>query len=69
MGINVNLPGKINITLSKEEQPLSSFETYAAHFGRIENISGRLWGKKFATHLVLNPVTGNVENIKIEALD
>lgn len=69
VGINVNLPGKINITLSKEEQPLSSFETYVAQFGRIENISGRLWGKKFTTHLVLNPITGNVENIKIEALD
>lgn len=69
VGINVNLPGKIKITLYKEEQPAASFETYAAQFGRIENLSGELWGKKFTTHVVLNPVTGNVVHLETEALD
>lgn len=69
VGINVNLPGKIEVTLSKEEQPVSTFETYAAQFGRIENISGELFGKKFTTHIILNPVTGNVESLQTESLE
>lgn len=69
VGINVNLPGKIRVILSKNTQPVKTFETYAAQFGRIENLSGELWGKKFTTHIVLNPVTGNVEHLETEALD
>lgn len=69
VGINVNLPGRIKITLSKEEQPLKTFETYAAQFGRIENISGNLFGKKFTTHIILDPVTGNVETLRTDPLE
>lgn len=68
VGINVNLPGKIKITLLKEEKPIKTFETYAAQFGRVENISGKLWSKKLITYLILDPITGNVSYIKTEDL-
>lgn len=68
VGINVNLPGKIKIVITKEEKPFSTFETYAAQYGNVENISGKLWSKKLMTYLVLDAVTGNVISIKTEEL-
>lgn len=68
-GIAVNLPGKIKITLLNFTEPYASFELYAAQFGRVEPLSGELFGKKFTTHLLLNPVTGNVDRLDTEPLD
>jgi len=68
IGINVCLPGKIQLTLKGGNQTLAAYELMAAQFGRVENLSANLFGKKFTTRLVLNPVTGNVEKIQTEPL-
>jgi hypothetical protein len=68
-GIYVNLPGKIKITLFDGNQQRASFELYAAQFGKEESISGELFGKKFTTHIVLDPVTGNAQQLKTEPLN
>lgn len=67
-GIHVNLPGKIKITLFNAEKSLNTFELYAGQFGRTVTLSGELFGKKQLTRLVLNPVTGNIENVQTEIL-
>lgn len=69
MGITLNMPGKIKATLCEGSIALKSFECYAAQFGRLESLSSNMFGKKFTTRLVLNPVTGNVESMEIEPLD
>ena len=69
IGVNVNQPGKIKVTILKEEQPLKTFEVWAAQFGREESLSANMFGKKFTTHLQLNPVTGNVESLEVEPLE
>lgn len=69
IGLYVNLPGKIKIILYREEGVEKQFEVYAAQFGRVEGISGTLFGKKFTTHIVLNPITGNVESMTTESLE
>lgn len=66
--IYVNLPGKIRITLSHQDQPLVSQELFAAQFGRVEMLDGNLFSKKLETSIVLNPATGNLESIKTEVL-
>lgn len=68
-GIAVSLPGKIKVTLIDFARPYATFELYAAQFGRVEPLSGELFGKKFTTQLVLNPVTGNVDRLTTEPLD
>uniref|UniRef100_A0AB33J7P0 DUF4831 family protein n=1 Tax=Prevotella sp. GTC17259 TaxID=3236795 RepID=A0AB33J7P0_9BACT len=66
IGLNVNLPGRIRITLFKADEQWASFELYAAQFGRMEKISGEMFGKKINTNLVLNGITGNVESIRMQ---
>lgn len=67
VGIYVNLPGKIRITVFSGEQMLGAFELYAAQFGKTESISGEMFSKKYTTSIVLNPVTGSIEKLETEA--
>lgn len=69
MGIIVNMPGKIRVTVSEGNKAINNFEVYAAQFGNLESISSNLFGKKFTTHLRLNPVTGIVEHMEVEPLE
>ena len=66
--IYANLPGKIKLTLFKEEQELGSQEFYAAQFGKTLPLDNELFGKKLLTSLVYNPTTGNIDTIKTEML-
>ncbi|HCD77785.1 MAG TPA: DUF4831 domain-containing protein [Prevotella sp.] len=68
VGIYVNLPGKIRVTIYNDEHTLGSFELYAAQFGKTESISGEMFSKKYTTSIVLNPVTGSAEKIETEAI-
>lgn len=68
-GITINNPGKIKVTLSENTHGVKSFETYAAQFGELTVLSSNLFGKKFTTHVQLNPVTGNVESMEVEPLE
>lgn len=64
-GIYVNVPGKINVTISKGVNMMGSFEIYAAQFGYTELLAGELFNKRNTTRLTLNPTTGSV--LKLEA--
>lgn len=66
VGIYVNMPGKIKITLFKGEEQWAEYELYAAQFGRTAMVDDVLFGRKMFTSLVLNPVTGNLESLKSE---
>ena len=69
IGLYVNLPGKIRVKLIREGITLNTFETFAAQFGREESLSGELFGKKFVSKLILDPVSGNVVELKTQPLD
>lgn len=67
-GLNVNIPDKIKVSLYKDGQPLDSYEVWAGQFGKTENLSSELFGKKTTTRLLLNPLTGSIEKIESEML-
>ncbi len=67
--IMVNMPGKIKVTIIKGNTPITSYELYAAQFGKLESLSGSLFGRKMTSHLQLSPITGNVESLETEPLD
>ncbi len=69
VGVVVNMPGKIKITIYEGSRTLASFEAYAAQYGTLESLSSTLFSKKTTSHVVLNPVTGQVESIETEPLN
>ncbi|MBF1541189.1 MAG: DUF4831 family protein, partial [Prevotella salivae] len=40
-------------------------ECYATQFGRTEELSSELFGKKMTTRIVLDPVTGNARKLEV----
>lgn len=68
IGVYVNLPGKIRATVYTRQKDLGTFELYAPQFGTTESLSGELFGRKFTSHLVLNPLTGSIESVETEAI-
>ncbi len=69
VGVMVNMPGKIKITIYEGTRTLASFEAYVAQYGKLESLSSTLFSKKTTSHVVLNPVTGQVESIETEPLN
>ena len=69
IGLWVNKPGKVTVTLSCNSQPLKKYDFFAGQFGPMENLSGALFGKKLTSKVVLSPITGGLESIKEEALE
>jgi hypothetical protein len=69
IGLYVNLPGKIRLKLLRAGKTLNTFETFAAQFGHEESLSGELFGKKFISKLILDPISGNVIELKTQPLD
>lgn len=65
-GFYFNIPGKIKVTLYDGGKQQSAYELYAAQFGKTEALDEGLFGKKLFTSIVLNPVTGMLENIQME---
>ena len=63
-GLYVNVPEKIQVTLSHQGKAVKRFETYAGQFGKTECLSGELFGKKLTSRIVLNPVSGSIEKIE-----
>ncbi len=64
-GFFVNVPGRIKLTLQREDRPLCSFDLYAAQFGFVELHSGTLF-KRYVTHMTLDPVTGSVCTLRAD---
>lgn len=67
-GIPLCMPGKIKVNILNGTKPFKAFETWAGQYGRIEVLSANLFGNKYTSHIVLNPVTGGVETINIEPI-
>lgn len=68
--LGVNIPGKIRLTVANAAgTPVASYETEAAQFGKVEMLNGALFGKKFTSHIVLDPATGAVVELKTEPLE
>lgn len=67
-GLNVNMPDKIRVDLTSGGETLKTFEVLAAQFGKTENLSAELFGKKQTSKLILNPLTGGIESIQAEAV-
>lgn len=61
-GFYVNVPGKIKLTLHRENHFLAAFDLYVAQFGFVELRTGSLF-KRYVTHMTLNPFTGSVDRI------
>lgn len=68
INLYVNIPQKITVTLFNGINVMDSYELFAGQFGRIENLSGELFGKKQTTKLTLNPLTGGIEHMEEQML-
>ncbi len=62
-GIYVNIPGKIRVRILDGDAPYTTLELFAAQAGKTEMLSDELFSKKYATSLVLNPVTGSIDSL------
>ena len=67
IGLRVNQPSKMKVTVVCDQQPVGTFEAVAPQFGTVESLSGELFGKKQSTRLILDPLGGSVQ--KIEGLE
>lgn len=66
VGVYVNMPGRIKVTLFNGAMQLAAYELYAAQFGKAASLDDVLFGKKFFTSVTLNPVTGSLEHFSAE---
>ena len=65
-GIFVNIPGRLRSTVS-DGRGLSIAEEFpAGQFGHTELLSGALFNKRYTTHLILNPLSGAIEQLDAE---
>lgn len=67
-GLCVNIPDKIQVTLTHDSRIVKTYECYAGQFGRTEYLSAELFGKKNTSHILLNPISGSIEKIESETL-
>jgi len=65
-GIYVNVPGKMQVSIYKDNQRLYSSQMPAPQFGRVELLSGELFDKHYTTRLWLSPISGAVERLEAE---
>ena len=59
-GIYVNVPGRLRLTLYEGIKPILTEEHPAPQFGQTMLLSGSLFNKRYATRLLLDPLTGAV---------
>ena len=69
IGLYVNLAGQARVSIEGEHGSMPATKVNIAQFGRQEMLSGALFGRKFTSHLVLNPITGNIESLTTEPLE
>ena len=69
LGLYVNVPGRIQVALYKEDKVMEKYTLNAAQFGKIEPLSPDLFGKKMTSQIILSPITGAIESIKEAALE
>ena len=64
IGLRVNQPGKITLTVGNGIQTIGTYELSAPQFGTIESLSGDLFGKKQTSKIILDPLTGSIRAIE-----
>lgn len=57
-GIYVNVPGRLRLTLYEGITPVLTEDFPAPQFGQTMLLSGNLFNKRYATRLLLDPLTG-----------
>lgn len=65
-GLFVNVPGRAHVTLFKEEKQIAEYDLTFAQFGRTENISPILFGKKNNTSFRISPLSGIMTDLVSE---
>ena len=65
-GIFVNVPGRLRLTLYEGVRPILTEEHPAPQFGQTMLLSGSLFNKRYATRLLLDPLTGAVLRLDAE---
>lgn len=67
--LGIILPGKMRMTLSAAGKKLAQYEAWVAQFGKVEMLSGSLFGKKLTSKIQLDSATGSVVSLETEPLD
>jgi len=67
--IGINRPGKITIDITDGNRSVLTTSVYAAQYGRVDTLSGTLFGKKQTSQVVLNTTTGAVISLNTEPLE
>lgn len=67
-GLYVNIPGRAHVTIYQQERKWVEKDYSYAQFGRKENVSASLFTSKVSTTYEVNPVTGNMINLKTELI-
>ena len=65
IGLRVNIPGKMEATiLAGNKSQLARKVFVAPQFGKVEALSGELFGKKQSSKLILDPLYGSILSIE-----
>ncbi len=64
IGLCVNNPSKITVTVQNDRQVIGRYEVSAPQFGYTESLSGELFGKKQTSKVILDPLTGSIQQIE-----
>ena len=65
-GLYVNVPGRIVLSVYREEHLLAAFEVSAAQFGFVELRDGQIF-KRYVTHMQLHPATGAIVKTLVDS--
>lgn len=67
--IGINLPGKVKIEITDGQNSILTTDAYIAQYGRVEMLSGSLFGKKYTSRVILDSTTGAVVSLTTEPLE
>lgn len=63
--VYTRVPGKIKVTIHREDTFMGSFDIYAAQFGFIDELAGTLF-KNYRVEMILSPIVGYQEKISYQ---
>lgn len=65
--LRYRIPGRANLSLRNAENEVASAIIPVAQMGNIEHLGGDLFNKKYTTRILVNPVTGGLDKIDMDA--
>ncbi|MBQ8655622.1 MAG: DUF4831 family protein [Prevotella sp.] len=63
--VYTRVPGKIKVTIHREDNFMGAFDIYAAQFGFIDELAGTLF-KNYRVQMILSPIVGYQEKISYQ---